>query len=174
MKYDQYSSTTDTIIIPYSYQCEKCGQLVNHQRPMAGGVGVAIMSADAAQRRALEDVHKRLAAFRMAADRGDYAWLVAPACPHCGYIQSWQVQGHKSDTRSTTTLGIIFILLMDGLCVTVYLAAPQHNTAFWVAAVVAVVGTFAFFRYIQKKKAELDQTPRVNNLSKPTIEWPVL
>jgi predicted RNA-binding Zn-ribbon protein involved in translation (DUF1610 family) len=174
MQYTQNSSTTDTIIIPYSYQCEKCGQLVSRQRPMPGGVGVAIMSADAAQRRALEDVRKRLGAFKMAADRGDYAWLVAPACPHCGYIQSWQVQGHRSDARSTTTLGIIFILLMDGLCLTLYLVTPEHTTAFWVAVGVAVVGTAAFIGYTQKKKSELSQTPRVGTTSKPTIEWPVV
>jgi len=174
VQYTQNSSTTDTIFIPYSYQCEKCGQVYTGRRPMAGGVGVAIMSADAAQRRALADVNRRLTEFKNAADRGDYAWLAAPACPHCGHIQSWQVQGRRSDARSTTTLGIVFILLMDGLCLTVYVTTPQHNTAFWVALGVAVVGTFLIVRYIQKKKTELNQIPSVDHTSKPTIQWPVL
>jgi len=173
MEYTQHTSTTETIHIPYSFQCEKCGKQHAKTLTIPGGVGVAIMSEKAAQRRALDDVRKRIAKFKNAADRDDYSWLPSVPCPDCSYTQSWQVKALKSELRGYGFLGIVLVIALDILCITV-LVLTKPNFLLWLSAGLALVGTIMLVGYLIRKSNRIRRMPRAPHSLKPNVEWPEL
>jgi hypothetical protein len=166
-----YSVTTNAIRIPYSFQCEKCGKY--HARTcIKQGANDVGLSPTTAQRRALESFKKDIVKLKNAADKGDFSWISTDPCPDCGYIQSWQLKAHKSETRYIV-LGLSLLLVVDMACISGLLLGTPKTLA-WIIAAFLLICTGLLMRTFVLRNKRIGKTPRANQAFRPEVEWPNL
>lgn len=166
-----YSVTTDAIRISYSFQCENCGKHHSRICTKQGPTDVGL-SPDAAQKKALDNIRKKVLKLKDAAERGDFSWISTDPCPDCGYTQSWQRRAQKSETRYIT-LGLILLLALDLACISgLILGTP--NAIAWLIAVLLLASTGFLLRSSILRKSRIEQAPNANHSFHPEVEWPYL
>ncbi len=172
---------TETIQVPYSFQCEQCmknsGPLMATISGMEAELNSNFKELDAKKVQKLNAMaHRNLVravkeAYRNATEKQIYSLAFRDECPHCHKPQSWAVSGMKSEMFSTPIVCVIVGIILGAGCY--FFSGVENNLTIALAAagicLAAALGSLIInIAKISRKKS---QTAVSNQENKPVIEW---
>ncbi|MCI8417327.1 MAG: hypothetical protein HFI33_07525 [Lachnospiraceae bacterium] len=172
---------TESIKVPYSFQCEQCmknsGSLMATISGMEAELNSNFKELDGEKVEKLNTMaHTNLVravkeAHRNATEKQIYSLAFQDECPHCHKPQSWAVSGMKNEMFSTPIVCVILGIILGVGC---YFFSGVENSltiALIAAGICFLVGIGSLILNIAKVSSKKRQTAVCNQKNKPVIEW---
>ena len=172
---------TETIDVPYSFQCEQCMKESGTRKATISGMKAEINSNfktlnDKKQQQLNEMAHANLVravkeAHSNATQKQIYSLDFKDECPYCHKPQSWAISGAKNEMFSTPIVCVILGIIIGAGCY--FFSGVENNLTIALAAAgicfaLAVGSLVLNIANIEKKKRQISPSARKNL---PVIAW---